>query len=58
LAKELHKPVRKDFMKRSPLTKRIDDLWAADLIDMNKYSEENEGYFYLLNVTDTFSKFA
>ena len=25
---------------------------------MKKYSEENEGYFYLLNISDTFSKFA
>jgi transposase InsO family protein len=25
---------------------------------MKKYSEENEGYVYLLNVIDTFSKFA
>jgi len=54
LAKELHKPVRTDFKKRRILTKGIDDLWAADLIDMRKYSEEIEGYFYLLNVIDTF----
>jgi formylmethanofuran dehydrogenase subunit D len=58
LAKESHKPVGTDFMKRRILTKGIDDLWAADLIDMNKYSEENEGYFYSVNVIDTFSKFA
>jgi hypothetical protein len=38
LAKELHKPVRINFRKRSILTKGIDDLWAADLIDMKKYS--------------------
>jgi len=35
----------------------IDDVWAADLIDMNKYSEENELYLYLLNILDTFFKF-
>ena len=58
LAKELHKPVRTHFRKRSILTKGIDDLWAADLIDMKKYSGEDEGYVYLLNVIDTFSKFA
>jgi hypothetical protein len=32
-------------------------LWAVGVIDMKKYSEGNEEYFYLLNVTDTFSKF-
>ena len=58
LAKELHKPVRTHFRKRSILTKGIDDLWAADLIDMKKYSGEDEGYVYLLNVIDTFSKFS
>jgi len=58
LAKELHKPVRKHFEKRSILIKGIHDLWAADLIDMKKFSKENKGYMYILNVIDTFSKFA
>jgi hypothetical protein len=58
LAKELHKPARIHFLKRSIITKGIDDLWVADLIDMKKYSEENNGYSYMLNVIDTFSKFA
>src|SRR5215469_8193575 len=58
LAKELHKPVRIHFKKRTIITKGIDDLWAADLIDMKKYSEENNGYSYMINVIDTFSKFA
>jgi hypothetical protein len=57
-AKELHKPVRIHFLKRSIITKGIDNLWAADLIDMKKYSEENAGYSYMLNVINTFSKFA
>jgi len=56
LAKELHKPVRIHFKKRPILTKEIDDLWAADLIILKQYSEENNGYAYLLNVIDTFSK--
>ena len=59
LAKELHKPVRTHFRKRRIVTEGIDDLWAADLIDMKKkYSEENKGYSYLLNLIDSFSKFA
>ena len=57
LAKELHKPVRIHFEKRSILTNGIDDLWAADLIDMKRYSKQNKGYAYLLNVIDTFSTF-
>jgi hypothetical protein len=58
LVKELHKPVRIHFENRSILTKGIDDLWAADLIDMKKYSKGNRGYMYLLNVIDAFSKLA
>ena len=56
LAKELHKPVRKRFEKRSIITKAVDDLWAGDLIDMKKFSKENKGYMYILNFIDTFSK--
>jgi hypothetical protein len=44
LAKELHKPVRKNFEKRTITTKGIDDLWAGDLLDMKKLSKENKGY--------------
>jgi len=43
LAQELLKPVRIRFKKRTILTKVIDDLWAADLTDMKKYSKENFG---------------
>ena len=57
-AKELPKPVTTHFNKRKIITKGIDDLWAADLINMKKFSKENKGYMYLLNVIDTFSKFA
>jgi len=58
LAKELHKPVRKKFPKRRIFTKGIDDLWAADLVIMRNYSDENKGYSYILTVIDTFSKFS
>jgi hypothetical protein len=50
LAKELHKPARIHFIKRRIITKGIDDLWTADLMDMKQYSGENGEYAYLLNV--------
>jgi len=56
-AKELHAPVRRKFCRRKIITKGIDDLWAADLLIMKKYSEENDDFKYLLNVIDTFSKY-
>lgn len=56
-AKELHKPVRKKFQKRKILTLGKDDLWAADLIIMKQYENENNGFGYMLNIIDTFSKY-
>ena len=32
-------------------------MWAADLVDMQHYSNLNEGYNYILMVIDVFSKF-
>jgi hypothetical protein len=34
-----------------------DDLWMADLIDMVKFADWNQGYKYILLVIDTFSKY-
>ena len=36
----------------------IDDIWSADLKDMQSLARENDGYKYLLNVFDLFSKTA
>lgn len=57
-ARELHKPVIQKFKKRRIITLGIDDLWAADLVVMTAYASENDGYKYMLNVIDTFSKYA
>ena len=35
----------------------IDEIWAADLIDMQAFSKDNNGIKYLLTVIDVFSKF-
>lgn len=56
-AKEIHSQIRKKFKKRKIITLGIDDLWAADLIIMRNYEKENDGYKYMLNVIDTFSKY-
>lgn len=51
-------PVRKKFPKRKIITLGIDNLWAADLATMTNYSYQNDNYKYMLNVIDTFSKYA
>ena len=35
----------------------IDDQWSADLMDMSKFSDENNGVKYVLVAIDTFSKY-
>ena len=49
LADELYKPVTK--------VNNIDKVLAADLIDMQAFSKDNNGIKYLLTVIDIFSKF-
>ena len=57
LAAELHKPVKRNFLKRRVLSNGIDETWAADLVEMGKFSKWNKGIKYLLMVIDVFSKF-
>ena len=56
LAEELHKPVRHKFPKRRVWSKGIDDIWAADLVDMSAFSKDNDGVKFLLTIIDLFSK--
>ena len=57
LAEELHKPITRNFRKRRVISYGIDKIWAADLIEMQKYSKWNKGAKYLLTVIDVFSKY-
>ena len=57
LGNGLHKPVRRRFDKRTVFAKQVDDIWAADLVDMSSFSRSNKGYKYLLIVIDVFSKY-
>ena len=57
-AKELHAPIRKKFKRRRVFVYNIDDIWSADLKDMQSLSKSNKNYKYLLTVIDIFSKFA
>ena len=57
LADELHKPIRRKFKKRVVFAKNVDDIWAADLVEMQPFSKFNDGYKYILMIIDVFSKF-
>ncbi len=57
IAKQLHRGTVRKFQKRRILTTHIDELWAADLLILDKFARQNQGYKYVLNVIDTFSKY-
>ena len=57
LAKELRKPITRNFSKRTVISNGIDKIWAADLVKMQKFSKWNTGVKYLLMVIDVFSKY-
>ena len=52
----LHKPVRKVFPRRKTYAKGIEDLFQADLADMQQLSKYNDGYRFVLTCVDVFSK--
>ena len=56
LAKELHKPTIKNFKKRTVYSGYKDNIWGADLADMQLISKFSKGFRFLLCVTDIFSK--
>ena len=56
LADELHKPIIRKFKKRKMYSSFRDNIWGADLADMQLISKFNKGFRFLLCVTDTYSK--
>ena len=56
LAVELHKPITRNFPKRSVMSSGIDEIWAY-LVEMQKFSKWNDKVKYLLTVIDVFSKY-
>ena len=58
LANELHKPIIRKFDKRKVYSSFKDNIWGADLADMQLLSKFNKGIKYLLCVIDLFSKYA
>ena len=58
LAKELHKPIIRNFKKRTVNLGSKDYIWGADLADMQLISKFNKGFRFLLCVIDIFSKYA
>ena len=58
LAKKLHEPIIRKFKKRTVYSRFKDNIWGADLADMQLISKFNKGFRFLLCVIDIFSKYA
>ena len=57
LADELHTPIKRNFTRRHVIVNHIDEILAADLVEMQRLSKWNKGYRQLLMVIDVFSKY-
>ena len=58
LVKELHKPIIRKFKKRKVYSGFKDNIWGADLADMQLISKFKKGFRFLLCAIDIFSKYA
>ena len=58
LAKELHKPIIRNFKKRTVYSGFKDNIWGVDLADIQSLSKYNKGIKYFLCATNLFSKCA
>ena len=58
LTNELHKPIIKKFEKRKVYSSFRDNIWGADLADMQSLSKYDKGIKYLLRAIYLLSKYA
>ena len=58
LAEGIHKPNIRKFNKRKAYSSFIDNIWGADLADMQLISKFNKEFRFLLCVIDIYSKYA
>ena len=58
LAEQLRKPVIRKFKKRNIYSEFRDNIWRANLDDMQSISKFNKGFRFLPYVIDIFSKYA
>ena len=57
LAEELHKSVIRKLKKQKVYSSFMDNIWGADLADMQLISKFNKGIHFLLCVIYIFSKY-
>ena len=58
LAEKLHKPIVRKFEERKLYSPFTDNIWDADLADIQFICKFNKGIRFLLYVRDVFTKYA
>ena len=58
IAEELHRPARKHYTRRKVTLKGINDLYQADLVEMQPYAKVNNGYRYIMTMINCLTKVA
>ncbi len=58
IAEEVHKPARKNFVRRRVEILGLNDLIECDLVEMIPHAKANKNYKYLLTAINAFSKYA
>ena len=58
IANELHKRSYKVKTFRKILSNRINEIFSMDLVEMNDFLDENNGYKYILTCVDVYSRYA
>ncbi|GFV28672.1 integrase catalytic domain-containing protein [Trichonephila clavipes] len=53
----LHFPERYKFQRRKTIAYGVNELWQSDLVDLQKISQFNRGYRYLLTIIDVMSRY-
>ena len=57
LVEELQKPIIRKCKKRKVHSTFIDNIWGADLADMQLINKSNTGFRFLLCIFDIYSKY-
>ena len=55
---ELHAPIKKVKVYRKIISERFNEIYSIDLVEMQQFEKENDGYKYILNCIDVYSRFA
>ena len=58
LAKESHKPIIRNFKKRTVYSGFKNNIWGADLANMQLLNKFNKRFIFLLCVIDILSRYA